>query len=156
MNIKTTRFHEIEYKPEDVIRFPNGIIGFPDDKEFLLVLGPVSNLVAWLQSVTNPALALPVVSGHAFGPNYPDIDIDPIAERAGLGNPGDDTALLVVVAAPAGQPASVNLLAPIVVNSMTRTGAQVLLEGSRYTTRELFVLPPQESSDRASAPASPA
>jgi hypothetical protein len=32
-------------------------------------------------------------------------------------------------------------LAPLLINSVTRQGAQVFLEGSRYTTRELFVLP---------------
>jgi hypothetical protein len=34
----------------------------------------------------------------------------------------------------------VNLLAPLLINSRTRSGAQVFLDGSRYSTRELFVV----------------
>ena len=41
----------------------------------------------------------------------------------------------------ANQPATVNLLAPIVVNAATRKGAQIILEGTRYSTREFFALP---------------
>jgi flagellar assembly factor FliW len=48
---------------------------------------------------------------------------------------------MVVLCALSGQPATVNLLAPIVVNASTRTGAQVILEGTRFSTREFFALP---------------
>jgi flagellar assembly factor FliW len=40
-------------------------------------------------------------------------------------------------------------LAPIVVNAATRKGAQVILEGTRFSTRELFVLP--QAAQSASA-----
>ena len=52
------------------------------------------------------------------------------------------TPMLAVLSAPRGMPATVNLLAPVLINSVNRMGAQVFLEGSRFTTRELFVLPP--------------
>jgi flagellar assembly factor FliW len=41
-------------------------------------------------------------------------------------------------------------LAPIVVNATTRKGAQIILEGTRFSTREFFVLP---DAARAQAPA---
>jgi flagellar assembly factor FliW len=55
----------------------------------------------------------------------------------------DDLAILAVLSAPRNQAATVNLLAPLIVNSRTREGAQVFLEGSRFSTRELFVVPKQ-------------
>ena len=65
------------------------------------------------------------------------------AQAAGVEGSEQDYAVLVVLCAPIGQAATVNLLAPVVVNAQTHTGAQVILEGSRFSTREVFVLPPQ-------------
>ncbi len=68
------------------------------------------------------------------------------AHAAGLQGSEDDFAVLVVLCAPIGQPATVNLLAPIVINSETRTGGQVILDGSRFSTREVFVAPVAEAT----------
>ncbi len=57
--------------------------------------------------------------------------------------------MLVVLCAPIGQPATVNLLAPIVINSETRTGGQVILDGSRFSTREVFVAPVAPAAEAA-------
>src|SRR6185295_12123717 len=100
-----------------------------------------STLIAWLQSVQTPGLAFPVVSAHGLVLDYPDVPLEPVAEKAGLGGSADDYAVLAVLCATQLQPATVNLLAPLLINSVTRQGAQVFLEGSRFTTRELFVLP---------------
>ena len=63
------------------------------------------------------------------------------SDANGIAGEEDDFAVLAVLCAPMGQPATVNLMAPIVVNSETRKGAQVILEGSRFSTREVFVTP---------------
>jgi flagellar assembly factor FliW len=99
-------------------------------------------LIAWLQSATTPGLAFPVVSGHGLVSDYPDVPIEPLVDKAGIGGSGtDEFAVLAVLCASQLQPATVKLLAPLLINADTRQGAQVFLEGSRLTTRELFVLP---------------
>jgi len=98
-------------------------------------------MIGWLQSTTTPHLALPVVSAHVLAPKYPDVSIEEVAEKVGLGGEIEELAVLVVMSAPPGQPATVNLMAPIIVNAATRTGRQVLLEGTQFGTRELFVIP---------------
>jgi flagellar assembly factor FliW len=142
MIVNSDRFGVIEVDTNDVLSFPTGIIGFPNDNEFLLIRKADSQMIAWLQSVRTTYLALPVVSAHVLAPRYPDVNIENFAERAGLGNQLDDLAVLAVLSAPPNLPATVNLMAPIIVNAITRMGAQVLLEGTRFSTRELFVLPP--------------
>jgi flagellar assembly factor FliW len=142
MIVNSDRFGVIEVDTNDVLSFPTGIIGFPNDNEFLLIRKTDSEMIAWLQSVRTTYLALPVVSAHVLAPRYPDVSIENFAERAGLGNHLDDLAVLAVLSAPPNLPATVNLMAPIIVNAITRMGAQVLLEGTRFSTRELFVLPP--------------
>lgn len=159
MRIETTRFGVVEAAEEEVINFRNGLIGFPAEKQYVLIPHGSSTVIAWLQSITTPELAFPVASAHAFVADYPDVPLEPVAKRADIGDSLDDLALLAVLSAQRSQPATVNLLAPLVVNSRTREGAQVFLEGSRFSTRELFVLPkqvvateaPQASSTGASA-----
>jgi flagellar assembly factor FliW len=142
MQIVTTRFGSVEVPDEHLIHFKNGIIGFPREFKFALIPHGQSTLIAWLQSAITPALAFPVVSAHGLVVDYPDVPLDPVAEKAGLGGAPDDFAVLAVLCAPRGLPATVNLLAPLLINSVTRLGAQVFLEGSRFTTRELFAVPP--------------
>jgi flagellar assembly factor FliW len=131
----------VEVPEENLIHFKSGIIGFTKESKFALIPHGQSTLIAWLQSAQTPGLAFPVVSAHGLVLDYPDVPLEPVAEKAGLGGTSDDFAVLAVLCATQLQPATVNLLAPLLINSVTRQGAQVFLEGSRFTTRELFVLP---------------
>ncbi len=149
MQIVTTRFGLVEVPEEALIHFKSGIIGFPRESKFALIPHGDSTLIAWLQSAVTPALAFPVVSAHGLVEDYPDVPVEPVAEKAGLTGELEEFAVLAVLTAPRLQPATVNLLAPLLINSVTRTGAQVFLEGSRFTTRELFVIPPSERADGA-------
>ncbi len=147
MQINSQRFGVVELDDDAVLNFPAGIIGFPREHAFALIPHTGSTFLAWLQSVNKPELAFPVVSAHYFLDTYPDIPVTPAAHAAGIPGAEDDYAVLVVLCAPIGQPATVNLLAPIVVNTETRTGAQVILDGSRFSTREIFVAPPAARAD---------
>lgn len=141
MNIESQRFGTLEINEEELLSFADGVIGFPTEQRFALVPHQGSGYIAWLQSVTTPELAFPVVSAHAFGDQYPDVPVASAAQQAGVEGPDEVLAVMVVLCALSGQPATVNLLAPIVVNATTRKGAQVILEGTRFSTREFFVLP---------------
>jgi flagellar assembly factor FliW len=104
--------------------------------------------IGWLQSTTNPSLAFPVVSIDALAVTYPTIAAPPVAAQKE--EEVDPHAVMAVLCASAGQPATVNLLAPIVVNVRSRKGAQILLEGTTFSTNEPFVLrnlPPQMVAD---------
>jgi len=141
MNIESQRFGTLDINEEELLTFPAGVIGFPSEQRFALVPHHGSGYIAWLQSVSTPGLAFPVVSAHAFGDKYPDVPVGQAAKESGIDGDEDTLAVMVVLCALANQPATVNLLAPIVVNAATRQGAQVILEGTRYSTREFFAVP---------------
>ncbi|HEV8550371.1 MAG TPA: flagellar assembly protein FliW [Polyangiaceae bacterium] len=141
MKIESTRFGTLEIDENKVIGFPKGLIGFPEEKSFIMVHHRGTDSIAWLQSTLTPSLALPVVSVHQFAPSYPDVPLDQAAERAGLQGSPENMAALVVLCATPGVPATVNLAAPIIVDSERWTGVQTILEGTKYSTREVFVVP---------------
>jgi len=138
MRIQTDRFGAFEVDDKDPIHFPQGMIGFPSEKQFVLLRHRDDSAIGWLQSTTNSALAFPVVSIDALAVAYPTIAVTPPVGQAE--QEADPHAVMAVLCASAGQPATVNLLAPIVVNVRSRKGAQILLEGTRFSTSEPFVL----------------
>jgi flagellar assembly factor FliW len=152
MKIESTRFGTLDVADDKVIGFPKGLIGFPEEKSFVMVHHKGSDVVAWLQSARTPTLALPVVSVHQFGPAYPDVPLDDAAERAGLNGSPDDMAALVVLCATPGAQATVNLQAPIIVDAASWTGVQTILEGTKYTTREVFVVPASATEPAQATP----
>lgn len=136
MKIESQRFGTMDVAEDQLIRFADGMIGFPEEKEYVLLPHGQSDSIAWLQSTENPALAFPVVSAHDVTDNFGALDA--LINAAGLGSSREDVAVMAVLCAPQNGPATVNLVAPIVVNATTRNAAQILLENSRFSTREVF------------------
>ena len=149
MHIETTRFGSLELDETKIIHFPQGLIGFPEEKSFVMINHRGLDTLAWLQSTRSPAIALPVVGVQAFAPNYPDVSLEEAARRAGLEGAPDDMAALVVLCATPNAPVTVNLVAPVIVNAVTWTGVQTILEGTKFTTREVFVMPKAQAPAKA-------
>jgi flagellar assembly factor FliW len=153
MRIQTDRFGTFEVDDKDPIHFPQGMIGFPSEKQFVLLRHRDDSAIGWLQSTSNSALAFPVVSIDALAVAYPTIAATP--EGGQKAEEVDPHAVMAVLCASAGQPATVNLLAPIVVNVRSRKGAQILLEGTAFSTNEPFVLRNVPAMPEAPKPEAP-
>ncbi len=82
MNIITTRFGPIQASESEIIRIPDGLVGFRAFTQFVLLPDPEVAGLTWLQSVTAPELA--------FGLIAPPLAISDY--RVEL-RPGDRTAL---------------------------------------------------------------
>lgn len=130
MRVAGTRFGEIELDDGKAIVFPYGLIGFPEARRYVLLEPQDSGPVAWLQSLDMPELAFPVVDGTSVGGAYPDPTPEKLAHEAGLA--ASDLTVLVVVSARKGKGLSANLLAPLVIDLETRSGAQVVLDHRRF------------------------
>lgn len=141
MRIVSNRFGEIDLDDKDVIHFPRGLIGLRQARDFVLLRKTPESPVGWLQSTTQPGLSLPVVSVDALAAEIPLDQMIAAVAAAGLNADIDGCSVMAVLCAPgATSPATVNLLAPVVVNATTRQGAQVILERTKFTTQEPFAL----------------
>jgi flagellar assembly factor FliW len=76
-----------------------------------------------------------------LGPDYPRPDATQIAHDAGLGS--SDVAVLVIVAANKGRGLVANMLAPLIIDRSTRTGAQIVLDPRLYSA-EAQLRPPTQ------------
>ena len=70
MRIQTSRFGVVEITEQDVIDFPEGLLGFNDLRKFVLLDDPNDEIFAWLQSCEEPGLAFPVLEPELFTANY--------------------------------------------------------------------------------------
>ena len=101
--------------------------GFPGFKRFTLVqLDDIGALYA-LTSVDDPELRFLVVPASMFFPDdQPEVEDAAVAALA-IARPEDVLALLVVNPGESAAGATVNLLAPVLLNSTNRLAAQVVL-----------------------------
>ena len=129
MKLEGTRFGGLEVDDERVITFPRGLVGFAAARRFVLLEPKAGARIAWLQSLDVPALAFPVVPSEELGTEALP-ETSEIASQAGLS--GDDLHVLVVVTA-AGAGVTPNMMAPLVVDSESRQGVQVVLDPKRNT-----------------------
>ncbi len=136
LKVRTTRFGEVAVEPGKVITMPHGMIGFPNDRRFVLLHHAPNSPFHWLQSLDRADLAFVTVSPLLFDPKY----------EIALGN--SDTSLLqvqdpqdiqvwVVVTIPHGQPENMtaNLKAPVVINLKNRLGSQIIMDNPKYEVR---------------------
>jgi flagellar assembly factor FliW len=70
MHIDTTRFGPIEIDSGDVIHFPEGLLGLPSCRNWVLLADAENNALAWMQSTDRAEIALGVVSPRRFVPCY--------------------------------------------------------------------------------------
>lgn len=136
MTLTGTRFGQIEYSEQDVVRFEDGLIGFPDLKHFVLICTKANSPFRWLQSLEQPDLAFLVADPEHFVADYaPVISMN---QAISLGLDEETPRLLLTTATiPAGKPElmTLNLAGPLIINAQTRCGKQVVLEDEAYTIK---------------------
>jgi len=136
VKIQTRKFGEIEIDDQKTLFMPEGLPGFPGFDRFVLIEDPKSAPFCWFQSVTEPNLALVVMSPFLFKPDY-EIDLEGfIATRNWKGIKTADLLIYVVInisEADKKRTISANLIGPIVINPKTNEAIQVIVPNSPYS-----------------------
>ena len=136
MVITTKLFGEVEVDDAKKITFVQGIIGFPELKDFLLIHdSESSDSIRWLQSVQEPAFAMPVIDPLTIAPDYDPMVEDELLKPLKIENP-DEVLVIVTITVPSDlTKMSVNLKAPIIINGETRLANQIIIEGDQYMVK---------------------
>lgn len=135
MLVKTKHFGEINLDEEKIITFPNGILGFEDCKQYTILYDNEKGdtpVISWLQSIEEPALALPVIN-----PLFVKEDYNPVVEDEILNPLGtlveENVVILLSLTVPTDlTKMTVNLKAPFIINSDTKKGCQIVVNNEEY------------------------
>lgn len=132
MKANTRLFGEIDIEEEKIIILENGMIGLPEYRKFALIFDEgkdrKASSVMWLQSMDDPQTAFPVMQPNAVKPDYNPMVSDEILSPLGVMNEDNTYVLVTLTACADVKETSVNLKAPIVINTDTKKGCQIIVE----------------------------
>src|SRR4051812_22405235 len=137
MQIQTTRFGVVTVEADQVTTFPQGLIGFDAPARFALLQSAESGRFYWLQSIDQPELAFLVVDPGLFFKDYQVSIREETQEDLDLTDAKEGQVL--VICNRAGEWITGNLLGPLVINTRTRVGQQVVLTEKKWTCRQPLV-----------------
>ena len=132
MKANTRLFGEIDIEDEKIITLEGGMIGFPFLQRFTLIFDEEKEKktasIMWLQSMDEQEVAFPVLHPNEIKPDYNPTVNDEMLVPLGELNDENTYVLVTVTAAADAKDATVNLKAPIVINTDTRKGCQIIVE----------------------------
>lgn len=138
MKVDTRYFGEVEIADEKIIHFEQGIPGFEEYKDYTILYDVEDEgeaFFSWLQCVTEKGLAFPIVNPFKVKEDY-----DPVVEDALLEEIGEcaveELAVFLMATVPADPKlATVNMKAPLLINTVNRKGMQIIVENEDYEIR---------------------
>ncbi len=136
MKLQTKFFGEIDYEQSQIISFPAGIPGFPEEKEFVLLpFAGSETAMLCLQSTAVAQLAFVVLDPFCFSDDY-----TPVLQESELRQLGVENAqeLYYYVLCNLRKPVSdstVNLRCPLAINPNTLVGRQIIMDTDEYDMR---------------------
>ena len=133
MDVRTTRFGVIQIAEDRVITFPKGLLGFPQARRYCLLEPGDDACFFWLQSLDDPGLAFVVTDPALFVQDF-SVPIRPEQMGEMKLSRLEDAQVFVIVNKVESQLTG-NLQGPLVINTLTREGEQMVLAEKRWTTR---------------------
>lgn len=138
MKIQSARFGELDISIENILKFDQGIPGFPDEYEFAFLPYEEGSPFAFLQSTHDANLTFLIVEPFSFLPEYTFELSDEWSKEIGVSTENPPQIFNIVSIKEPLQRSTVNLLAPVIVNWKDSKAKQIILEKVEYTTKHLL------------------
>jgi flagellar assembly factor FliW len=129
MNKRTSRLLPAEKFRDYVIRFADGLPGFPKSREFLMAQQPEEKPFAWMRSISDPNLVFAVVDAYSWVKDFTlEVDDSELQEMGSL-NPLDYAVyfILRIQKKDKGTTLQAKANAPVLVNIHNRQARQVVV-----------------------------
>lgn len=140
MIIKTTRFGEVDIQNEAFITFPEGLLGFQDLRNFVILDDPNDDIFAWLQSCELTSVAFPILEPEIFGQHYTSSLTKNEIESLKLTAGQSPTFMNIITIPDDPTQMTANLKAPIVINQKEKLARQCVLQDNSLAIREPIFL----------------
>ena len=143
LEVHTRDFGLLRCEESAVVRFPQGIPAFEDERDFVVVEPPEVSPAVVLQSLARPEVAFVALPVGVIEAEY-QLQLSP-EDLAVIGlGPGEAPVagrevLCLAIVTLAEQPTA-NLLAPVVINPRNRRGVQAIQSGAGYSHQSPLAL----------------
>ena len=133
--LESRLFGSVPVAELDILRFPEGIPGFEELREFLLLSPEDLAPVQFLVSLRDPEINFPILAASLCLPDYApavhgkDLSDLEVGDLSGL------AVYAIVTFRHTEGEITTNLRAPLLINPTAQLGKQVILSDSTYTLR---------------------
>ena len=136
MKIQTAYMNDIEINEADIIHFQHGLPGFEEERQFILLSISNDSIYQVLQSINTKEIAFIVASPFITIKNY-NFELDEATVESLQINDEREVAVLGIVTLKETLASStINLKAPIVLNTTNKQAKQVILDNSTFTIHQ--------------------
>ena len=134
--LETKQLGTIKYDEAEVIFFAKGIPGFEEDKEYVLLRYDQAQPFFLLQSIKSSEIAVVTGEPWFFLKDYEfDLSENDQKELNVNGNVDDLIVVNVIVLCEDPHKITMNLRAPIIINTKEKLGKQIILEKEEYVVK---------------------
>ena len=134
MKMNTRHFGEIEFNDEAIITFKEGVPGFKELTKYIIIEDPEETFV-YLQSIEDESLSFVTMNPYILKKDYSINIKQSYIDSLGAGKTEDLLVTVIANVQDKFEDSTVNLVAPIIIQSETKLGMQVILEETEYTTK---------------------
>jgi flagellar assembly factor FliW len=127
-----TAFGTFDVAASDIVSFPAGVPGFEECRRFVLLSSAALAPLQCLQSVEGPSVSFLVIDPRRVQADYRCVLSDMDRRRL---TASDDALLWLAVVTVEAEQTTVNLRAPVVIDSRHMVGYQLMPAGSLYPLR---------------------
>jgi flagellar assembly factor FliW len=137
--IETGRFGQLTVGDDEKVTVPQGILGFPEYRQFCLVDPGDDTLIIWLQSLENMEIAFPLLEPKIFKPDYAARLSAAELRELKLENVNQSAVFSILTIPEDVTKMTANLKAPLVINLKEHLAKQVVLQENEYNIKsEMF------------------
>ncbi len=126
MKVVTRQFGELEVLEENIIHFPQGIIGFEDYKKFVIINDEDSEPFRWLISLDKEEFGFPVLNPLLVKEEYLEHFPPKLSKELNSKETLADLFCVVTLKGEDGK-MTVNLKGPIIIDYSVKEGKQIIL-----------------------------
>lgn len=134
MKLQTRNFGEIEIQDDKMITFEEGLPGFEHLHHFAFI-DSEEGTFNYLQSVEETEICFIITSPYTFKEDYAPNIRESYFEKLGGGNNEDFILFSIACLRRPIEESTINLAAPLLIQTEYKKGIQVILEDKRYTTQ---------------------
>ncbi|MHA6252365.1 flagellar assembly protein FliW [Oceanobacillus sp. CAU 1775] len=135
MNLETKYLGEVQIDEDKIIRFSKGLPGFPDESSFIILDLPDNNAFQILQSVNTSSLAFVITNPYLFYTDYSLKLDDELLQQLEIEKQEEVAVYTIVTLKQPFSESTINLRAPIVLNTRTLKGKQYILNDNDYSSK---------------------
>lgn len=130
MNIETKFLGQVTIEEKEIIKFPNGIPGFEDNKDFVILPLEKDSPFAILQSIKQQEIGFVIALPFIFKDDYVFDLMEEDKEELKLMSSEDLITYSIVTLKEPFNSSTLNLQAPVIINHKQKIAKQLVLQDS--------------------------